>query len=78
MTKRAEEIVDDLCIDELQMSFFIHLWVEGGQRRAWRGRINDGHGGHSLAFEDEQALLGFIRTQLRRESVVLPWRRIDG
>ena len=63
--------------DERQMSFFIHLWLEGGERPAWRGRVNDGDGGHSGAFEDEQALLSFIRARLAKESVVLPQKR-DG
>jgi hypothetical protein len=51
-------------VDERQMSFFIHLWLECGERPAWRGRVNDGDGGHSSAFEDEQALLGFIRSRV--------------
>jgi hypothetical protein len=62
-------------VHECQMSFFLHLWLEGGERPAWRGRVNDGDGGHSTAFEDEQALLGFIRKRLLNESVVLPERR---
>jgi hypothetical protein len=66
---------NDMRVDERQMSFFIHLWLEGGERPAWRGRVNDGDGGHSLAFEDEQALLSFIRTRLANESVVLPAKR---
>lgn len=73
MTKRNGEI--DMCVDEHQMSFFIHLWLEDGERPAWRGRVNDGDGGHSVAFEDEQALLGFIRSRLLDESIVLPRRR---
>jgi hypothetical protein len=64
-----------MCVDERQMSFFIHLWLEGGERPSWRGRVSDGEGGHSSAFEDEQALLGFIRSRLLNEAVVLPSRR---
>jgi hypothetical protein len=64
-----------MCADERQMSFFIHLWLEGGEQPSWRGRVNDGDGGHSSAFEDEQALLSFIRSSLANESVVLPVRR---
>jgi hypothetical protein len=64
-----------MCVDERQMSFFIHLWREGGERPSWRGRVNDGDGGSSSAFEDEQALLNFIRSRLLSESVVLPRRR---
>jgi hypothetical protein len=73
MAKHNDEI--DMCVDEHQMSFFIHLWLEDGERRAWRGRVNDGDGGHSVAFEDEQALLRFIRGRLAEESIVLPRRR---
>jgi hypothetical protein len=62
-------------VHECQMSFFIHLWLEGGERPTWRGRVNDAGSGHSRVFEDEQALLGFIRTQLANESIVLPQRR---
>jgi hypothetical protein len=62
-------------VDERQMSFFIHLWLEAGDRPSWRGRVSDGEGGHSSAFEDEQALLGFIRQRLAQESVRLPERR---
>jgi hypothetical protein len=51
-------------LQEHQMSFFIHLWLEGEEAPAWRGRVNDGIGGHSRAFEDEQALLSFIRERL--------------
>jgi hypothetical protein len=68
---------DDMCVDERQMSFFIHLWLEGGEHPSWRGRVNDGDGGHSSAFEDEQALLGFIRSRLLTESIVLPPRRAE-
>jgi hypothetical protein len=75
MTKRNGEF--DMCVDEHQVSFFIHLWLEDGDRPAWRGRVNDGDGGYSIAFEDEQALLGFIRTRLRKDSIVLPWQRTD-
>jgi hypothetical protein len=64
-----------MCVDERQMSFFIHLWLEGGEQPSWRGRVNDGDGGHSSAFEDEHALLRFIRNRLAKESVVLPQRR---
>ena len=56
------------------MSFFIHLWLEGEEAPAWRGRVNDGIGGHSRAFEDEQALLSFIRERLLKEYVMLPKR----
>jgi hypothetical protein len=66
-----------MCLDERQMSFFIHVWLESGERPSWRGRVNDGDGGHSVAFEDEQALLGFIRSRLANESVVLPRRRLE-
>jgi hypothetical protein len=68
---------DDMSVDERQMSFFIHLWLEGGERPSWRGRVNDGDGGHSVAFEDEQALLGFIRSRLLNESIVLPQQRAE-
>ena len=68
---------DDMCVDERQMSFFIHLWLEGGERPSWRGRVNDGDGGCSSAFEDEQALLSFIRSRLLNESIVLPQRRAE-
>lgn len=57
---------------EYQMSFFLHLWLEGEDPQTWRGRVNDGDGCHSGAFEDEQALLGFIREQLSRRSICLP------
>jgi hypothetical protein len=67
----------DMCVDERQMSFFIHLWLECGERPSWRGRVNDGDGGHSIAFEDEQALLGFIRGRLLSEAIVLPLRRVE-
>jgi hypothetical protein len=63
------------CVHERQMSFFIHLWLEGGERPAWRGRVSDADGRHSSAFEDEQALLRFIRNCLQNESIVLPRRR---
>jgi hypothetical protein len=66
-----------MCLDERQMSFFIHFWLEVGERPAWRGRVNDGDGGHSIAFEDEQALFDFIRGRLLKESVVLPQRRTE-
>ena len=66
----------ETCVHERQMSFFLHLWLEGRERPAWRGRVNDGDGGHSSAFEDEQALLDFIRIRLLKESIVLP-RRAD-
>ena len=62
-------------VHECQMNFFIHLWLEDGERPVWRGRVSDGPGGHSAAFEDEQALLAFIRSRLRDESIVLPWWR---
>jgi hypothetical protein len=64
-------------VRERQMSFFIHLWMEGGERPAWRGRVIEGDGRHSGAFEDEQALLSFIRSRLLSESIVLPRRRAD-
>jgi hypothetical protein len=66
-----------MCVDERQMSFFIHLWLEGGERPSWRGRVSDGEGGHSSAFEDEQALVTFIRKRLLNESIVLPMRRAE-
>ena len=66
-----------MCVDERQMSFFIHLWLERGERPSWRGRVSDGEGGLSSAFEDEQALLGFIRSRLLRKSVVLPQQRAE-
>jgi hypothetical protein len=59
------------------VSFFIHLWREGDEIPAWRGRVNDGEGGHSGAFEDEQALLRFIRERLLEDSISLPRRRGD-
>ena len=61
-------------LQEHQMSFFIHLWLEGEEAPAWRGRVNDGIGGHSRAFEDEQALLSFIRERMLKEYVMLPKR----
>jgi hypothetical protein len=64
-----------MCIDERQMAFFIHLWLEGGERPSWRGRVSDSEGRYSSAFEDEQTLLSFIRARLVNESVVLPPRR---
>ena len=68
---------NDMRVDERQMSFFIHLWLEGGERPSWRGRVSDGDGGHSSAFEDEQALLSFIRGCLLNESIVLPQERAE-
>jgi hypothetical protein len=65
----------DNCIPECQISFFIHLWLERGDRTSWRGRVNDGDSGHSTAFEDEKTLLDFIRGRLSNEAVVLPRRR---
>jgi hypothetical protein len=62
-------------LQERQMSFFLHLWLEGDDSSAWRGRVNDGMGGPSKAFEDEQTLLNFIRERLLSEYVVLPKRR---
>jgi len=59
-------------LQEHQMSFFIHLWLEGEAPPAWRGRVNDGSGGRSKAFEDEQALVNFIRERLLEEYIVLP------
>lgn len=57
------------------MSFFIHLWLERGDRRAWRGRITHDDGSQH-AFEDGRSLLGFIRDRLRVGSRVgLPMRR---
>src|ERR1700693_1406511 len=35
---------------------------------SWRGRVNDGDGGCSMVFEDEQALLSFIRSRLLNHS----------
>jgi hypothetical protein len=67
---------NDKFIHECQMSFFIHLWLECGERPSWRGRVND-DGGRSGAFEDEYALLSFIRRRLSNESIVLPWRRVE-
>jgi hypothetical protein len=65
------------CIEERQISFFIHLWLETGDRSAWRGRVSDGQGNCSTAFEDEQALLDFIRHRLSSACIVLPRRRGD-
>lgn len=75
MSKRHIEVDSAIRVDERQISFFIHLWLEDGEPPAWRGRVNDGDGGHSLAFEDEQALLEFIRGRLFSESIVLPLQR---
>ena len=61
-------------LQEHQMSFFIHLWLEGEAPPAWRGRVNDGSGGRSKAFEDEQALVSFIRERLLEEYITLPRR----
>ena len=36
--------------------------------------MSDGVGGHSRAFEDEQALLSFILERLLKEYVMLPKR----
>jgi hypothetical protein len=77
MSQAQRRIGNDMSVDERQMSFFIHLWRENGERPTWRGRVNDGEGGHSLAFEDEQALLGFIRGRLLKESIALPKRRAE-
>jgi hypothetical protein len=66
-----------MCNDERQISLFIHLWLEGGERPSWRGRVKDGEAGHSSAFEDEQTLLNFIRSRLLNESVVLPPLRAE-
>jgi hypothetical protein len=61
---------------EDEMSFVIHLWLEDREHPAWRGRITDGDGAHSSAFEDEESLLGHIRGRLRAVSnVALPTRR---
>ena len=57
------------------MSFVIHLWLEHGDKRAWRGRITHNDGSH-FAFEDGRSLLGFICDRLREVSKVeLPMRR---
>jgi hypothetical protein len=66
-----------MTLKERQLSFFIHVWLEGGDRPSWRGRVNDGDGGHSSAFEDEQTLVSFIRERLSMESVELPKRRSE-
>jgi hypothetical protein len=73
---REHELSKYICV-ERQISLFIHLWLEGGERPSWRGRVNDGEGGHSSAFEDEQALLSFIRSRLLIESIILPQRRAE-
>jgi hypothetical protein len=69
------KIDNDTCVHECQVSLFLHLWLECGERPSWRGRVIDGEGGTSSAFEDEQALLDFIRHRLSSESIVLPRRR---
>jgi hypothetical protein len=74
---RDIEIGNNMRIQEHQMSFFIHLWLEDGEHPLWRGRVNDGDGGHSIAFENEEVLLEFIRSRLLKESVVLPRRPAD-
>jgi hypothetical protein len=67
--------VGDMRLQERQLSFFIHIWLESGDHPAWRGRVNDGDGGHSGAFEDEQALLSFIRERLWNAAIELPKHR---
>jgi hypothetical protein len=64
-------------LQERQLSFFIHLWLESGDIPSWRGRVKDGNGDRSGAFEDEQTLLSFIRERLSNASVELPKRRGD-
>lgn len=64
---------DEVAIED--MSFVIHLWLEHGDKRAWRGRITHNDGSH-FAFEDSRSLLHFIRDRLRDVSKVgLPVRR---
>ena len=59
-----------------ELSFVIHLWLEGRERPAWRGRVTESDGTRSGAFEDEDSLLGFIRGRLREVSEVkLPVKR---
>ena len=63
-------------VQEAEVSFVIHLWLEGGEHPIWRGRVRESNGAHSNAFEDWNSLLGFIRTRLREVSdVTLPERR---
>ncbi|ESW93819.1 hypothetical protein X770_00945 [Mesorhizobium sp. LSJC269B00] len=61
-------------VDEVQMSFVVHLWLKDPASREWRGRVtHDGSEYH--AFDDEQRLLDFIRERLRAADVLLPARR---
>jgi hypothetical protein len=69
---------NDTRLDECQMSFFLHIWREDGERPSCRGRVHDGDGGHSSVFEDEYTLLSFIRGRLSRESIAMPWRQTEG
>ena len=56
-----------------EMSFVIHLWLEKGERPAWRGRVTDVDGTDLRAFEDTQSLLDFIQDRLRMASqITLP------
>ena len=48
-----------------------------GENITISGRVIDGEGKNSGAFEDEEALLNFIRSRLLNESIALPWRRAD-
>jgi hypothetical protein len=59
--------------EPVDKSFVISLWLE--TERRLRGRIRDGEG-CNLLFEDEQSLLGIIRSRLRDKfKVVLPTKR---
>lgn len=63
-------------VQEDEVSFVVHLWLERGERTIWRGRVTESNGAHSNAFEDEDSLLGFIRNRLREFSdVTLPEKR---
>lgn len=59
---------------DADMSFFIHLWLEDGDRFVWRGRVTDGDSEHW--FEDGQSLITFIGDRLKtKHGISLPKRR---
>ena len=62
-----------------EVSFIIHLWLEQGAH--WRGRVSDGDGTKTCAFEDTDSLLAFIQERLQRASksgMSLPSHRLSG
>lgn len=69
-------IDDEVIARGVELSFVIHLWLEDHGGHAWRGRVTESDGSHSGVFEDEDSLLGFIRSRLRQVSEVeLPQKR---